>query len=81
MSGENHERDPDRPVGRPDRRRHRRADPAGPLNLPSFEEACTASPGRIGDVDGAADAVCRLYHGMSLAEYRALPEWDGSYDD
>ena len=51
------------------------------MSLPSFEEACTASPGRIGDVDGAAEAVIRLYHGMSMEEYRALPEWDGSYDD
>lgn len=41
----------------------------------TFAEAM-AEPahGAVGDTEGVEDVVCRRVHGMSAAEYRALPD-------
>lgn len=79
--GDPHVRDLDCGTDHPGGSGHRGGGAAYPVTLPSFEEACAATPGRIGDVDGAAEAVCQLYHGMSLEEWRALPEGDYDYEE
>lgn len=48
----------------------------------TFAEAVAEPPhGRVGATEAADEAVCQLYHGMSRAEWDALPEGTGDWDD
>lgn len=37
--------------------------------------------GRVGDTEGVAEVTCQRIHGMSKAEYDALPPHSGDWDD